>query len=131
MASSLERTGVGFCWKPLAAGEGAGQFVAVAQFVHNKPQTACETGCNCLMHKDLLHDVTTVPDVDNFRLARAFYVVDTFAGIRQARCHVNGLRHGGLCTEHVDKSVGNVVRPAWRQALVGIARGFGTPVMLT
>ncbi|ANH75746.1 hypothetical protein ACS15_5154 [Ralstonia insidiosa] len=43
-----------------------------------------------MTHKDLLPDVTAAPDVDNFRQACPFCVVDTFAGIRQARCHAKG-----------------------------------------
>lgn len=36
------------------------------------------------MGKGLLHDVTAVPDVDNFAQAHRFYVICMFAKTRQA-----------------------------------------------
>jgi len=64
--------------------------------------------------------------VDNVRSMETVLLGGTFAENRQALCYAGVPRHGGLCTEHVDKSVGNRIRPAWRRLLVGVAREFGT-----
>lgn len=96
-----------------------------SRLFHSTGQTACKSVCNRLTHKELLQNVTLDPDVDNLLCARQLRAPGTFAENRQPLCDFDIGGPGGLCTEHVDNSVGNLVRAAWRRVDVGVAREFG------